>query len=83
VQLEMKFMLNLSAEDEHITVCGDVHGQYYDVLNIFEMNGPLTSLHAPMRTHLILPAHGRILAQKSYRLVSSTEPTSSTNRSDH
>lgn len=22
-----------------ITVCGDTHGQYYDVLNIFEMNG--------------------------------------------
>jgi len=22
-----------------ITVCGDVHGQYYDVLNIFELNG--------------------------------------------
>ena len=23
----------------HMTVCGDTHGQYYDVLNIFEMNG--------------------------------------------
>jgi serine/threonine-protein phosphatase 5 len=22
-----------------ITVCGDTHGQYYDVLNIFKMNG--------------------------------------------
>ena len=24
---------------EEITVCGDVHGQYYDMLNIFSMNG--------------------------------------------
>ncbi len=26
-------------EGTHITVCGDVHGQYYDVLNIFKING--------------------------------------------
>lgn len=25
--------------DEKLTVCGDVHGQYYDLLNIFKMNG--------------------------------------------
>merc|ERR1719478_513491 len=23
----------------HLTVCGDVHGQYYDLLNIFKLNG--------------------------------------------
>ncbi|GBF88948.1 hypothetical protein Rsub_01447 [Raphidocelis subcapitata] len=27
------------APEGHITVCGDVHGQYYDLLNIFDLNG--------------------------------------------
>ena len=37
--------------DSKFTVCGDVHGQFYDTANIFELNG-LPSEENPYRTLL-------------------------------
>ena len=37
-----------------VIICGDIHGQYYDLLRLFDIGGPLGESDDPLRKYLFL-----------------------------
>src|ERR1700710_2150727 len=46
IMLESPSLIDIDIpEDSKLTVCGDTHGQYYELMHIFELNGYPSAKH--------------------------------------
>ncbi|KAM7398936.1 hypothetical protein PAMP_018237 [Pampus punctatissimus] len=64
-------------QTEKITICGDTHGQYYDLLNIFKLNG----LPSESNPYVILTLFGfKLLCPDNFHLLRGNHETDNMNQ---